>query len=391
MTMTSLTQLTDIALTSELTRLAGREREATAALIVHLAEFDARRLYEGAGYRSMFQYCRDVLRLSEGAAYNRIEAARAAHHHPMIVEMLVAGTLSPTTARLLARHLTAENHRELLSAAAGMGKSEVEELLAQWSPQPDVAPRVRPLPSGPPVTVDPSPSPALLAGASGAPAGVAIALDPASSRVLAPPRPLVRPLAPERYEIRFTAGAETRERLRRAQDLLGHAVPSGDIAQVIDRALVLLVADLERRKFAATRRPRRSPSQSGDSRNISAEVRRIVVARDGGRCAFVATNGHRCGGRRFLEFHHVVPYAAGGKATVENIQLRCRAHNAHEAERFYGPGVRLTRVVKAGGHLDDREHLPQGRGVPLLTSDSTVARSGTSTAKGDASIPAPPP
>jgi 5-methylcytosine-specific restriction endonuclease McrA len=37
-----------------------------------------------------------------------------------------------------------------------------------------------------------------------------------------------------------------------------------------------------------------------------------------------------------LEFHHVVPFADGGKATVENIELRCRSHNQYEAERWFG-------------------------------------------------------
>jgi len=72
-------------------------------------------------------------------------------------------------------------------------------------------------------------------------------------------------------------------------------------------------------------------------------VKRGVVARDGGRCTFVARSGHRCGERRFLEFHHVIPHAAGGKPTLENIQLRCRAHNVYEAVGFFGPDVRRTR------------------------------------------------
>jgi hypothetical protein len=38
--------LTDDALTAELSRAAGREREATSNFIVHLGEFDRRRLYE---------------------------------------------------------------------------------------------------------------------------------------------------------------------------------------------------------------------------------------------------------------------------------------------------------------------------------------------------------
>ena len=32
------------------------------------------------------------------------------------------------------------------------------------------------------------------------------------------------------------------------------------------------------------------------------------------------------------------PVARGGKATVENTRLRCRAHNQYEAERTYGSG-----------------------------------------------------
>ena len=134
-----------------------------------------------------------------------------------------------------------------------------------------------------------------------------------------------------------------REKLRVAQDLLGHAIPSGDLAQVFDRALTLLVADLSRRKFAATGRPRRTRGQSDESRNVPAEVRRRAAARDERRCAFVAPSGRRCDEQRFLEFHHVVPYAAGGLPTVENVQLRCRAHNGYEADLFYGPGKRRTR------------------------------------------------
>jgi hypothetical protein len=42
-----------------------------------------------------------------------------------------------------------------------------------------------------------------------------------------------------------------------------------------------------------------------------------------------------CGETGFLEYHHVVPFADGGPATSENIQLRCRAHNAYEAEQWF--------------------------------------------------------
>jgi hypothetical protein len=111
-------------------------------------------------------------------------------------------------------------------------------------------------------------------------------------------------------------------------------IPDGDPATIFDRALSVLLADLERSKLARAARPRTSTPPASGSRHIRAAVRRDVWKRDGGQCAFVGAQG-RCTERGFLEFHHVVPYAAGGGAVAENIELRCRAHNLHEAEQYF--------------------------------------------------------
>src|SRR2546426_950035 len=187
--------LSDDDLVAQVKSLARCEREATACLIAHLAELDDRRLYLGAGFSSLFTYCCSVLHLSEPAAYNRIEAARAARRFPVILAVV-------------------------------------------------------------PVAIVPS-------------AGACQPALPAPSR-----RPVVSPLAPDRYEIRFTARAQTREKLHLAQDLLRHAIPTGDLAEVIDRALTALLEELARKKFAATDRPRDSRGTTPGSRDIAAEVRR---------------------------------------------------------------------------------------------------------------------
>src|SRR5262245_8420241 len=138
--------LSDSELLAEVTRLAGREREATVRLIVHLAELDARRLYLGAGFSSLFEYCTDVLRLSEHETYNRIEAARALRRCPAILDLLAEGSLSLTTVRLLAPHLTPENEDRLLEGARGLSKRKVEEMLASLFPRPEPPPLTRKLP-----------------------------------------------------------------------------------------------------------------------------------------------------------------------------------------------------------------------------------------------------
>jgi 5-methylcytosine-specific restriction endonuclease McrA len=152
--------------------------------------------------------------------------------------------------------------------------------------------------------------------------------------------PVVSPLATERYKVQFTISRETHDKLRRAQDLMRHANPHGDPAVVFDRALNLLLAELERQKLAATDRPRATRSTQPGSRHIPSHVKREVWARDGGQCAFRGEN-RRCDETGFLEYHHVVPYASGGKAVVTNIELRCRPHNAYESEQLFGPWTRM--------------------------------------------------
>jgi hypothetical protein len=94
-------------------------------------------------------------------------------------------------------------------------------------------------------------------------------------------------------------------------------------------------AQVEKRKFAATDRPGHSRG-SADPRHVPAAVNRAVRERDGGTCSFVSDSGKRCNARRFLEYDHEIPVARGGEATVEDIRLRCRAHNQFEAERAFG-------------------------------------------------------
>jgi predicted restriction endonuclease len=118
--------------------------------------------------------------------------------------------------------------------------------------------------------------------------------------------------------------------------MLRHAIPSGDEAALLDRALTALLAELARKKFAAAEQPRPPQGIAPGSRHVPAEVRRAVWVRDLGRCAFVGTQGRRCDERGFLEFHHVRPYAAGGAPSVDNIQLRCRRHNDYEARLYFG-------------------------------------------------------
>src|SRR5205814_4868425 len=107
--------------------------------------------YLGEGFRSLFTYCTQCLRLSEHAAYGRIEAARAVRKWPVILELLSDGSVTLTAVCLLASHLTADNHRQLLEAAKHKSKREVELQVAALRPLPAVPSFVCKLPATSPV------------------------------------------------------------------------------------------------------------------------------------------------------------------------------------------------------------------------------------------------
>jgi hypothetical protein len=327
--LAALRRLSDAELVERVRALVGRERGFVVEVVAHLAELDTRDVHLRLGHGSLFAYCRDVLALSEQEAYSRITVARAARRFPVVLQLLEEGALTLTTARLIVPHLTAENHERVLERAHGRSKAEVEELAAAFWPRPDAPSFVRKLP--PPASLPAHEAPPLDASRwTGAPAPPARSAD-------------VTPLAPDRYKVQVTIGAETLEKLRLAKDLLRHAVPSGDEAVILDRALTALLSDLAQKRFAAVEKPRPAGPQRPGARTIPAEVKRKVWLRDLGRCAFVGSSGRRCSERGFLEFHHVQPYALGGEATLANIELRCRSHNAYEARLLFGHG-------KGNGH-----------------------------------------
>ena len=340
-----LTTLSDDELVAHVARVASEERGATARLIAALMELDRRKLYRAQGCSSLFTYCTDVLHLSEAATCNRSAAARAAAKFPAVLAKLQDGSVSLTAVRLLAPVLTADNVDELLERATHQSTREVERLIASFRPMPDVPASIRKLPDrASDVVVGATCSPVASAATRRAPAELSSSVPSleagtaAAEPVRDPPRPAAKiaPLSAERYKIQFTASCSLHDKLRRAQDLMRHSIPNGDPAAIVERALDLLLAQLEKRKFGATSSPRFSAATvTSGSRHIPAAVRREVSRRDGEQCAFVGPAG-RCRERGFLEFHHVYAHADGGPATVANIQLRCHAHNQYEAELLFG-------------------------------------------------------
>ncbi len=347
-----LRTLSDRALLRAVAALITRDRATTAELLDHLAEVDARRLYLASGHPSMFAYCTEALHMSESSASKRIRAARAARAYPGLLAAISDGRLHLSAVCVLAPHLRTDNVDELIEAATHLRRDQVEAWLAVRSAPPLV--RAAAAAGSHPETTEARLR--LPLAAISAPAADAVEHSPgnvdnlatcAGGKIDFASAPAVAP----HFVLHVALPPATHAKLQRAQRLLAHSLPAGDVAAVLDRALDALLAQVERRKFAATRKPRepRGPraAKPRSPRTIPAAVKRAVVARDGERCAYVAPDGRRCSARSRLEFDHLDPVARGGLASADRVRLLCRAHNQFEAERVFRREFMLARRRRA--------------------------------------------
>ena len=325
-----------------------RECEDVAIVIAHLAEIDKRKLFAEEGCSSLKSYCMEVLHLSEDQAYSRIYVARVARKFPAILEMLGDGLVHLTAVQRLGPSLTPENHLSLLEEATYMSMAKVEEMVARLRPKPPVPNRIQKVTRAKPTLVENG------NGFFDTEESSAGGLDTGASEehgwLSSTHGSAVSPLAPESYKIEFTGDAETVYLIRQLQELLSHQVPNGDLAIIIKDALLERLKQVERDRFGKGKRPRprpeaseRVPGEPSQSRYIPLEIKNAVWERDQGHCAFMARNGRQCSERRWIEFHHIVPFAWGGESTVDNIELRCRTHNAYEGELIFGKVVRKSK------------------------------------------------
>jgi hypothetical protein len=392
-----LKSLADAELLSGLARIVGRRNQITAEFLAYLAELDERQLFLGLGYSSLFEYCVEKLGLCESTAGRHIAAARVCRNHPAVFAMVARGTLHASALSLMRKHLTSENARELFELCSRRSARKVEELLAARFSRPDVRDLVRRLPARTGATLDAEcsaersaatePSRELSPTRDRVPVEAEVETVPvdAISRTpsaesakghdgilpLGAPVPSgatrsrrIVPLSADRFGVHFTADGEFCALLERVRGLAGHRLPSGDLMTLLKRGLEAYERELEKERFAVGRKARRSrqveslpetPSLDSDSgptpnpnpapkpirnptrrRHCPAEVARAVFVRDGKRCTYVSPDGRRCGARRCLELDHIDPFAEGGEETIQNLRLRCQAHNQWSARQYFG-------------------------------------------------------
>jgi hypothetical protein len=310
-------KIDDQALIIQLKELLAREREARADFIAHLAEFDRRRLYLVAGFPTLFAWLTTAMRMSNASAFRRATAARLVTTYPSILAALRNGRVSLNKVCALREAFTADNVDQLLRRAAAMTEREVEELASRMTGRP----LTRPLRDS--IIIIPSPAPDPNSHCD----------DLASVTEANSPDEGARPV---QQRITISVGPEFLQLLDEVRAALSHSHPNASVEALLGACMKAMLTQKARKVRAEVKRPRPPTSKNPKGRHVPAAVRRAVWKRDDARCTFVSASGRRCGATSRLQLHHRIPFARGGRATVENLTLLCRQHNDLAARQEYG-------------------------------------------------------
>jgi len=309
--------MNDQQLLASTDKLVGEERRITLEVLQHLREIEVRRLFVELGFDSMYKYCIQRLKYSEGEAQRRLSAARLLRELPEIESQIKNGDLNMTNLsavqnfiraeKLADQPLSREKKLALISAVENKSTRQVKTELIQQSHQP-----------------------ALLADRFQMSATITL------------------PSALTKFETAMTD--ENLELLQEFRNLYAHDLPDLSNQSVLMFLLKKAVHHKKQKLGLIEKRPRKPNAplpSAADAKGakiekqrkpLTAKTKRMVWKRANACCEHIETKSKtRCSSKFALETDHIIAVALGGTNELENLQLLCRAHNSRRAIKTFGP------------------------------------------------------
>lgn len=277
----NLKHLTDKNLLADIKLLVIEERLVSLNVLHHLKEIEKRRLFSDLGYGSLFEYAVKELSYSEPSASRRIHSARLLKDFPELEGKIEDGSLTMTNMAMAA--LTFKNEKikddelkkEILHQIENTTKRECEKVLLSFS----------------------APNPL--------------------------PKEEMKIVQPTIYSVRWNLSEKTLNLLEELKGLLAHRKMNQD--EILFLAIETASEKIKKEKFKINAKLSTPVAKLRSKRFIQSSVKKEVYERDHGRCT-------RCRGTYKLEYDHILPYAMGGKSTVENLRLLCFSCNQRRSK-----------------------------------------------------------
>ena len=252
-----------------------------SALIEIISKIDNKKAYIYLGYSSLYMYCTEGLKLSEGDSYSLMSIARKSKEVPELKAAIDKGDIHVSNARRIVSVLTSENKGHWLNLAANLSQRNLEIEIAKEKPE---------------VKVSES----------------------------------IKPVCENRMALKIGISGELETKRRKVQDLLSSQKKKPvSLEEAIEAASDLFLerkdpkAIAERKLVAGTVVRLEAPAK----RIPNAVPRHELALRDGGQCTQRLPNGTRCPERRWLQRHHVKPFSQGGTTTAQNLVTLCYGHH----------------------------------------------------------------
>jgi hypothetical protein len=284
--MESLGHLSDDEVMSQLTACCFDIRRFTVRALRFLGEIRERRIYLKVAASSMFDYARRFLSMSHGQAYRFVCGANLCRKYPFLLDRIERGEVHLSTLAQISSFITPENVHELVDETANKNRTDVDLVLRKW-----------------------------------------FGVERTQGRAANP----------------FPYDEELLQLARRAQELLSHNIPDGNMLEISKMAYRLLIEELEKKKRGKADNPR--PAPAAPTKGISRHATREMFERDGDQCSYVdPRTGARCPSRAFIQRDHRHERARGGSHDAKNLRALCAPHNLWLAEQAYGRAYVERRI-----------------------------------------------
>lgn len=285
------------------------ERKIVQVLIWHLQEIQDRKLFISLGYESLYQCLIKHFKMSDTTAYGRIKVLKILEEVPEVSDSLKSGALSVSNIalahsfieehqKLTGEELSQEDKLEIFENLKDKTTTEAKEFFARCNPETNL------------------------------------------------PHDEIHLLTETHSQIRSTVTNKLIEKINYLKSLISHEYINPTHEELLTLAFDALIEKAEKKKGLQQKKSKTSedskvpsetltaekkPTQSltdGNSRYVPREVKRYILKRAQNQCEHIHTNGERCESKFQLQFDHIKAFSKGGKASIENMQLLCRVHNA---------------------------------------------------------------
>ncbi len=250
-------------------------KPSESELLGILSEMQKRNAFRGLHYPNLFVYCTQDLGLSEAQAGYFSKVATKSLDVPALREAIDNGTISLSQARRVVTVITPQNSLEWIEKASTLSQRELERQVTVANPKAIIRERIR-------------------------------------------------PVAPQRSELRVGISVELEKKLQRIREVLAqnkkHTV-------TLQEALGEMADLFLKHKDPVEKAKRARPAKAPFSGRLTAAVRHEVNQRDQGKCQATLPNGNRCNSAFWVEQHHIKSKSYGGPNTPSNLTTLCSQHH----------------------------------------------------------------